>query len=155
MTTPVVVTPGTPLACVLDASLVEARKQAIAFANATMDDAVLIQRTTGVGPLDYSTGLLTDVMVTVYAGVAQYMAMGGGHPVVIGDEQEYWDTIEICIPLGSPQVKIDDIVTITHGHDEHAVGRKFRVTAVRTGGNIPSKHLISASGVAPSRGNTL
>jgi hypothetical protein len=61
--------------------------------------------------------------------------------------------VQVSIPLGSPQIKIDDIITITHGHDEHAVGRQFRVTSVRTGGNIPSRHLIEAAGVAPSRTN--
>lgn len=141
----------TDIGCVIQSSLVAARKQATAFAEGTMTTTVTVSRRSGLGALDYATGLVTDPDTTIYTGKARIGRLQGTTQLILGDEQEYFASVQVSIPLTAPQVVIDDIVEITSGPDPYVIGRTFRVTDTGGGGDLPTSQTFTALGVSRSR----
>ena len=141
------------VACVIASSLAEAQRQGLIFSDGTMTTTVTITRRGNPGGLDYTTGLVIDPDTTIYTGKARVSRTTGDVPMLLGDEQEYFQHVEVSIPLSAPQVIIDDMVEITSSKDPHVVGRLFRVTDTVLGGDIPTAQTVNGIGVARSRTN--
>ena len=141
------------VACAISASLTAAQAQAKDFSEGTMTATVLITRRNAPGALDYTTGLVADPNTTIYHGKARVGVVQGASQLILGDEQQYFSTVDIAIPLDAPQVIIDDMVQIETSLDPHVVNRLFRVADVGGGGDLPVAQTLTAVGVARSRGN--
>lgn len=105
------------------------------------------------GSFSYDTGLHTETETIIYSGKAAIGEVTGGNPMLLGDEDQFFSSVQVSIPITAALVIIDDIVEILSGPDPHVIGRTFRVTDVGGGGDIPVEQVINASGVARSRTN--
>jgi hypothetical protein len=142
------------VSCAVGAALSAASMQVTAFSEATMRSTVRITRSNLSGTLNYDTGLVDDPSVVIYEGKARISQVRGGSPMLLGDEQEFFSTVSVAIPLSAPQVIIDDTVEILSGPDPHVVNRMFRVTDTEGGGDLPADQVFNALGVARSRTNS-
>ena len=71
----------------------------------------------------------------------------------LGDEQQYYSSINVYLPHGRTlrRPRIDDLITIMSNPEQELEGRLFRVTDVPVGGRIFSSVQIQAIGIAPSK----
>ena len=141
-----------PLRCVVNRSMAAGKAQLISYGEAKMLDTVLLTRR-GAPVFNYATLLTDDGGTTIYNGKAECSVVSGGNPVIVGDETEYWDTMTVNLPDAAPEARIDDMIEVVVTADPDVVGRKFRVTAVESGGLMPAGQKLTCLGVAASRTN--
>lgn len=139
------------LRCLVDRALDAAEKTATERFAASMLDAVKVERTNGVGPMNYGTGLLTDTLSAVYTGDAEVGEVSGGDPVVLGEEMVFYDQVQVTLPATAARVKIDDLVTVTAARNTLIKDRVFRVTSVATVALAPAVQSLACTAVSPSR----
>lgn len=87
--------------------------------------------------------------VVAYRGKAHVGALTGGQSYALGEEQAYFDSTTVSIPLGN-QVLVNDDVEILAGPESDLVGKHFRVIGLGRGGMIPAAISLSVQGTEPS-----
>lgn len=141
-----------PIACVSKKSFEQAKKQLVAYTEAMMQDAVLLERL-GAPVFNYTSMLASDAATSIYNGKAKCTTVKGGAAVVTGGETEYWDSITIDLPDAAARAHVDDLVTITVTVDPDVQGRVYRVRSVEAGGLMPVGQKLECIGLAASRTN--
>ena len=139
-------------------SLAFAQSVAVPYAEGAMNSLVTITRYGGWTPVagEYGVGtpqVIYDDETTPGAGAPAGITPTSG-PVTLnmGDEPEFYDGINLYIPLSAPTLPmIDDVVKVVSSPDPQFSGRQFRVTSVVGSGRLISSIHMMAQGIAPSR----
>jgi hypothetical protein len=97
--------------------------------------------------------LYDDPLVPGAGAVAGVTSTGSGQSLSLGDEVQYYASIQVYIPQESPSknVRVDDVVLVVTGPDNDIDGRLFRVTNVPVGGRLFSSIGMLCTGIAPSK----
>ena len=102
-------------------------------AESTMTSTCTIsRRPTGTGTLDPNTGTVTNPATLVALDVpcrVQAVPARDRTQDVAGQQVTQRDYM-IAIPIDTPTVRVDDLVTVTDGHDPALTGRALRVVDV-------------------------
>jgi hypothetical protein len=131
-------------------SVVFAQPRAAAYAAGNMQALVLITRPAR-NTFDRSTGTLTNPSdASVYQGPAHIYEEQGGPIYSLGEEQQYFTTTYVSIPLDAPLVRANDDVKIVTHPDDTLVNRHYRVTGVDNGGLLAPVRRLNVVGAAPA-----
>lgn len=90
--------------------------------------------------VEITRGLHPDGEQQIYAGRARVHALTGAVQMGFGDEPQYMVTGRISIPVKDPDTgelndpRVNDMVLVVTGRDEHVVSRSYRVMHVDAGG---------------------
>lgn len=113
-----------------------------------MLDSIKVERPQGRS-FNESTGIATTATQTlIYEGRAR-IAPTSPSVEEVGEELVSWRDADFYIPNDAPEVRVDDIITVTAA-DSGGVGRVWRVTAVRHA-TLQASRKVSAQSLAPSR----
>lgn len=140
------------LSNLISKATVSVRPFAQQYAEGNMLATVKITRPTAP-VFDRATGGLAamDAETTRYEGKARIYNVTGPVQYAIGEEQQYYSSTFVSIPLSAPQPRIDDVVEVLSHPDLTMVGREFRVQDVEAGGQIPVVHRMQVVGIQQSR----
>lgn len=98
---------------------------------AFMADQCVIERPSS-RTLDTNTGVESVGQGTeIYSGKCRIAPTSERGEEVVGDEMVSWRDTDFFIPLSAPQIRQDDILTVTSATDSEMVGRVWRITDVR------------------------
>lgn len=127
-----------------------AQPMAQGYAEGNMLAQVAVTRP-GVNTFDRTTGqLVNETDVQVYAGKARIYDVAGGQVFELGEEQQYYASSYVSIPLSAERPQVNDDVEITVHPDPSLTGRHYRVTAVDSGGLMPAVYRMTVIGAAPA-----
>ncbi|MFI6056350.1 DUF6093 family protein [Streptomyces violascens] len=107
-----------------------------------MPDVVRVARDGGDDVLDPATGHLVPVPdVVVYDGQAGLYGRQERIRTRTGRDSAWVEEVRpayrMLLPLGAPEFREADTVTVVEARDEHAVGRTYRVTALDEVSSFP------------------
>lgn len=99
---------------------------------------------------DEGTVVYADDLDPSLGAMAGITTSSGPMTLTIGDEPEYYDTLMVYIPRGSPEPWIDDILVVMANPEADMIGRIFRVTSVGVGGRLQGSINMICTGAAKS-----
>lgn len=136
-------------------SVAIAAPMAQAYAEGNMDVGVKITRVTA-RVFNRDTGQMSDgAPITVYEGLGRMYTDSGGQTYNLGEEQQFYSSSYVSIPVSAPRPQINDDVQITSHRDPELVGRHYRITGVDAGGLMPAAHRCAITGAEPAPNVTM
>lgn len=87
----------------------------------------------------------------IHEGPGRVYGVQGPVQYAIGEEQQFFSSTFVSIPIGATKPRVDDVVEVLAHPDPNIVGRSFRVQDVEAGGQIPVVHRMQVVGIQASR----
>lgn len=120
------------------------------FTEQFMIDRCQVERATG-RTFDPNTGVESVGTPTlIYEGQVRITPTRNRGEAVVGEETVHWRDTDFYLPLDAPQLRVDDLLTVTNAQDVRMNGRVFRITDV-THATFQTARKVSGVALAESR----